>query len=69
VLRKRRPDLPRGFRVPLVPWLPLLSVACCATLMLSLPLQTWLRFFSWLAIGMAIYFGFSRKRSKLAARP
>jgi APA family basic amino acid/polyamine antiporter len=67
VLRKRRPDLPRSFRVPLVPWLPLLSVACCLALMLSLPLETWLRFFSWLAIGMAIYFAFSRKRSKLAA--
>ena len=66
VLRKRRPDLRRGFRVPLVPWLPLISIACCLTLMLSLPLQTWLRLFSWLAIGMTIYFGFSRKRSRLA---
>jgi APA family basic amino acid/polyamine antiporter len=62
-LRRRRPDLPRGFRVPMVPFLPLLSIACCLLLMLSLPLQTWLRFFVWMAIGLAIYFGFSRRRS------
>ncbi|MCW5978446.1 MAG: amino acid permease [Bryobacteraceae bacterium] len=66
VLRKRRPDLPRGFRVPLVPWLPLVSIVFCLVLMLSLPLQTWIRFMIWLAIGMAIYFSFSRKRSGLA---
>jgi APA family basic amino acid/polyamine antiporter len=66
VLRRRRPDLPRAFRVPLVPWLPLLSIAFCLTLMLSLPLQTWLRFMIWMAAGMVIYFGFSRKRSGLA---
>ena len=66
VLRKKQPDAPRGFRVPLVPWLPLLSVACCLILMLSLPLQTWIRFVVWLVIGLAIYFGFGKKRSALA---
>ena len=66
ILRRRRPDLPRGFRVPLVPWLPLVSIAFCLVLMLSLPLQTWLRFFVWMAIGMVIYFGSSKRRSTLA---
>ncbi len=66
VLRRRQPDRPRGFRVPLVPWLPLLSIAFCLVLMLSLPLQTWLRFFVWLVIGMVIYLSFGRKRSELA---
>jgi len=66
VLRRRQPDRPRGFRVPLVPWLPLLSVAFCLVLMLSLPLETWLRFVVWMGIGLAIYFSFSRKRSELA---
>lgn len=66
LLRVKQPDRPRGFRVPLAPWLPLISIACCLVLMLSLPLQTWIRFLVWLAIGLAIYFGFSKKRSKLA---
>ncbi len=66
VLRKRQPERPRGFRVPFVPVFPLISIGLCLVLMLSLPLQTWLRFFSWLGIGLAIYFVYSRKRSALA---
>jgi APA family basic amino acid/polyamine antiporter len=66
VLRKKQPDRPRGFRVPLVPWLPSLSIACCVVLMLSLPLETWLRFVVWMAIGLAIYFTFSKKHSEFA---
>jgi APA family basic amino acid/polyamine antiporter len=66
ILRRRQPERPRGFRVPLVPWLPLLSIAFCLLLMLSLPLQTWIRFAVWMAIGMGIYLGFGRKRSELA---
>ncbi len=69
VLRKTQPERRRGFRVPLVPWLPLISVAFCLLLMLSLPLETWLRFFVWMAIGMVIYFNFSKKRSDLADGP
>jgi APA family basic amino acid/polyamine antiporter len=64
--RRSKPARPRGFRVPLVPWLPLLSIACCLVLMLSLPLMTWLRFFAWLAIGIAIYFLFGKRHSELA---
>jgi APA family basic amino acid/polyamine antiporter len=63
VLRRKQPERPRGFRVPLVPLVPLLSIACCLLLMMGLPLITWLRFFAWLAIGMAIYFTFGRKNS------
>ncbi len=66
ILRKRQPQRPRAFRVPLVPWLPAFSMVCCMVLMLSLPLETWLRFFSWLVIGLAIYFLFGRKHSTLA---
>lgn len=60
ILRKTQPDRRRGFRVPLVPWLPLISVFSCLALMLSLPLETWLLFFAWLAIGLLIYFFYSR---------
>jgi APA family basic amino acid/polyamine antiporter len=66
ILRRTQPERPRGFRVPLAPWLPGLSIACCLILMLGLPLETWLRFVVWLIIGLGIYFGFSRRHSKLA---
>jgi APA family basic amino acid/polyamine antiporter len=65
MLRRTQPQRPRSFRVPWVPVTPLLSVLFCAILMLSLPLETWIRFFVWLAIGLAIYFGYSAKRSPL----
>jgi APA family basic amino acid/polyamine antiporter len=66
ILRKRDPQRARTFRVPLVPWIPLLSIGFCLVLMLGLPLQTWLSFFVWLAIGLVIYFLYSKKRSPLA---
>ena len=63
MLRKKQPDRPRAFRVPLVPLLPGISIVCCLVLMLSLPLETWIRFFAWLIIGLGIYFSYSRKRT------
>ena len=66
VLRRTQPDRRRGFRVPLVPLLPLISIGFCLVLMLSLPLQTWIRFVGWTAIGMVIYFAFGKRRSQLA---
>jgi APA family basic amino acid/polyamine antiporter len=65
VLRRSQPDRRRSFRVPWVPFTPMLSVVFCLLLMLSLPLETWLRFFIWLGIGLVIYFGYSAKRSPL----
>ncbi len=67
ILRRRQPKRPRGFKVPLAPWLPALSILCCVVLMLSLPLETWLRFVVWLLVGLVIYFLFGRKHSTLAA--
>lgn len=68
VLRKKLPDQPRSFRVPLMPWVPLGSIACCLILMASLPLKTWEWFFGWLLVGLVIYFGYSKSRSLLADR-
>ncbi len=67
VLRRRQPERPRSFRVPLVPWLPLFSIVSCLVLMMGLPLETWLRFFVWLFIGLVIYFLFGKRHSELAA--
>jgi APA family basic amino acid/polyamine antiporter len=66
VLRRRQPERPRGFRVPGSPVLPGLSIVTCLVLMMSLPVETWVRFFVWLLIGFAIYFPFGRKHSTLA---
>ena len=66
VLRVTQPDMPRPFRIPWSPLVPLLGAASCLYLALSLPWMTWLRFGLWLALGLAIYFVYSRHHSALA---
>lgn len=65
ILRKRQPERPRSFKVPFSPVTPALSIVCCLGLMLGLPLETWVRFVVWLAVGLLIYMGYSRKRSPM----
>ncbi len=65
VLRVRRPDLHRPFKTPLVPLVPILGIIISFALMASLPLDTWIRLFVWLVIGMAIYFGYGRHHSRV----
>src|ERR671912_498408 len=66
VLRRRRPDLPRAFKVPGYPVVPILAALSCLFLMGFLTTGTWLRFFVWMAIGIVIYFAYSRSHSRLA---
>ncbi|QUH02719.1 amino acid permease [Saccharopolyspora erythraea] len=66
VLRRRRPDLERPFRVPFSPWLPILAAVACLYLMSNLDVITWLRFGAWLVLGMAIYLLYGRRHSGLA---
>lgn len=65
VLRKSQPNLKRNFKVPLVPFLPMLAVVFCLFLMFNLSKATWLYFGAWLALGTAVYFSYSRKHSIL----
>jgi APA family basic amino acid/polyamine antiporter len=65
VLRKTRPDLPRPFKVPLSPAIPILSALASLYLMYGLPLDTWMRLIVWMAIGLVIYFAYSKSHSKL----
>jgi APA family basic amino acid/polyamine antiporter len=66
ILRKKEPNAPRSFRTPWVPVVPVLGILTCLLMMASLPLDTWLRLFIWLALGLAIYYGYGRRHSKLS---
>jgi APA family basic amino acid/polyamine antiporter len=68
VLRRTRPDLPRGFRVPWVPLLPVASILACLWLMLNLTLLTWIRFVVWMLVGIVVYLAYGRRHSVLAQR-
>ncbi|ART71540.1 amino acid permease [Mycobacterium dioxanotrophicus] len=68
VLRRTRPDLPRGFRTPLVPVLPIAAIAACGWLMLNLTGLTWIRFLIWMAIGLVVYALYGRRHSVLGQR-
>lgn len=65
ILRRTHPELPRAFRCPGVPVVPVLAVAACLFLMVNLQLVTWIAFVVWLVIGLAVYFVYSRRHSKL----
>jgi APA family basic amino acid/polyamine antiporter len=68
ILRYKQPDRRRGFRAPGGLAAPILSVVFCILLMAGLPILTWLRFFAWLIIGMAVYWLYSRHRSEFSPR-
>jgi APA family basic amino acid/polyamine antiporter len=63
ILRVRSPEIPRAFKTPLVPLVPILGILSCFGLMAGLPKDTWIRLFIWLALGFVIYFVYSRHHS------
>jgi APA family basic amino acid/polyamine antiporter len=65
VLRRSRPDLPRGFRVPWVPAVPIAAIAACLWLMLNLTGLTWIRFGVWMAMGIVVYAAYGYRHSVL----
>ena len=67
-LRYTNPELPRPFRTPLVPAIPILGAAISLLQMVSLPLDTWLRLIIWMAIGFVIYFLYSRRHSSVGGK-
>jgi len=64
VLRRTRPDLPRPYRTPLVPFVPAAGILVCFAMMYSLDIETWYRLAGWLVIGLVIYFGYSRAHAR-----
>jgi APA family basic amino acid/polyamine antiporter len=68
VLRWTRSDLHRGFRTPLAPLTPLLGATCCVYMMFNLDTETWLVFGGWMVAGLALYFGYGQRHSRLNER-
>ena len=68
ILRRTQPERQRVFRVPFVPWFPLISIVLCVGLMAGLTVITWVRFVVWLVLGLGIYIFYSRHHSEFARR-
>ncbi|OZG63070.1 amino acid permease [Bifidobacterium lemurum] len=68
IMRRKRPELPRAFKVPGNPWLPILIAVANLWLMLNLSVLTWIRFVVWLAIGFAIYFAYGYRHALLGKK-
>jgi APA family basic amino acid/polyamine antiporter len=68
ILRRKRPELERPFKVPFSPVLPIVSALACLYLMLNLSVETWLRFLAWMLLGGLIYFGYGHRKNRLARR-
>jgi len=69
VLRVRHPDMPRPFKTPFVPAVPILGIISAVFLMTRLPGITWEVMIGWLLFGLIIYFGYSRSHSKVQKLP
>lgn len=69
VLRRTYPDLPRPFKTPFSPWIPLLGIGTCLAMMIFLDLGTWIRFSVWILIGLSIYFLYGKRNSHLGRLP
>jgi APA family basic amino acid/polyamine antiporter len=69
VLRYTRPDIPRPFKTPLVPFIPVMGILSCLYLMANLPKDTWFRLLAWMGLGLVIYFTYGIRKSKLRRRP
>ncbi len=63
IMRKKMPDIPRKFKAPFVPTVPILGIIVCLLMMVSLPKESWERLVIWMIIGVSIYFFYSRKHS------
>lgn len=65
VMRRSNPEMPRPFKTPFVPLVPILGILFCGAMMFNLGTDNWIRLVVWLAIGLVIYFGYSRKHAKI----
>jgi APA family basic amino acid/polyamine antiporter len=66
IMRVQRPDIERGFTVPMLPVVAVLGIVVCGAMIFGLGWTNWLRLIGWLALGLIIYFAYGRQHSKLA---
>jgi APA family basic amino acid/polyamine antiporter len=69
IMRKTQPNLPRPYRTPFVPVVPILGIIVCLAMMVALDYLTWVRLVVWLVIGLVVYFSYGRKNSHLVTQP
>jgi basic amino acid/polyamine antiporter, APA family len=69
ILRIRRPDLDRGFRVPALPVVAILGIIVCGAMIYGLGWTNWMRLLVWLVIGFVFYFGYGKSHSRINAPP
>src|SRR5205085_1940046 len=67
IMRVKRPDLERGFRVPALPVVAILGIGVCGSMIYGLGWTNWMRLIGWLIVGLFIYFGYGRRHSRLEA--
>jgi basic amino acid/polyamine antiporter, APA family len=65
IMRRVEPDMPRSFKTPLVPWIPIASILGCLYLMFGLPWTAWAGFVSWVVLGLIVYFAYGYRKSRL----
>jgi APA family basic amino acid/polyamine antiporter len=65
VMRRKMPEIPRSFKTPMVPLVPILGIVTCLFMMVFLPMDTWIRLLVWMLIGMDIYLAYGAKHSKM----
>ncbi|MCY7410235.1 MAG: amino acid transporter, partial [Chitinophagales bacterium] len=63
IMRVKEPGLKRAFRTPWVPFVPIMGIIVCAAMMFGLDEQTWMGFLAWTALGLVVYFFYSRHHS------
>jgi APA family basic amino acid/polyamine antiporter len=68
ILRKTNPEIPRKFKTPLVPLVPILGILVCGAMIFGLGAANWLRLLAWMAIGLIIYFVYGIRKSKLRGK-
>jgi len=65
IMRVKRPDIPRGFTVPALPFVAIAGIVVCGSMIYGLGWTNWLRLGGWLVIGLFFYFGYGKSHSKL----
>jgi APA family basic amino acid/polyamine antiporter len=65
IMRRKMPELPRAFKTPMVPFVPIVGIIVCLFMMVFLPMDTWIRLLVWMLIGMDVYINYGVKTSNL----